>query len=249
MPVWCLHGAKDGIVPVEQSRRLIAGLERLKFRHRYDELADWGHQVWDWLYTPQREEDSLADWFLQYRRATPAPPRRQADREGTWLDIFGERLIISYPAQTPIPKESELLRAEAERLAAFHFGEDLFMRSGRLLVKADTELTKDDLRSAGHLMLGRSDNHVHLRAAERRLLARHVKGQLRVGGETYLGKSLLAATLQPSPWNRNRLLAILTYQQYRQMRGFGEKLVTATVPPLRVNLYDTQQRRFLRREA
>ncbi|HSH93694.1 MAG TPA: hypothetical protein VK968_06080 [Roseimicrobium sp.] len=248
VPVWCVHGAGDNVVPVEQSRRLIREMQRLKLPHRYDELPDGGHNVWDRFYNPDRSsKDSLASWFLKHRKTRPAPARTAPDRSGQWLDVLGERVIISYPGETPIPKESDMLRSEAHRLAAFHFG-DIAMRSGKLMVKADLELSKEDLSGSGHIMLGRSDNHRCLKSMERKLTARHTKGKLTVGTETYLGKSLLAATLQPSPWNKERLLAVITYQQFRQVPAFLERVVTSPDPALRINLYDSQQKRFLRRE-
>jgi hypothetical protein len=123
------------------------------------------------------------------------------------------------------------------------------MRTGKLIVKADVDLSPDDLRNAHHLMLGRTDNHSVLRQHERKLLARHVKGLLKVQGETYLSKSLLAATCQPSPWNAKKLLGIITYQQFQQMRGAVERFCHPEAEVLAINLYDTQQGRFIKRGA
>jgi hypothetical protein len=123
------------------------------------------------------------------------------------------------------------------------------MRSGRLLVKADADLTPVELRSANHVMLGRTDNHRWLRQADRRLLVRHVKGRLQVHGETYLGKGLVAAVCQPSPWNRQRLLGVVTYQQVHQMRGMVSRLFHPDSALLNLNLYDAHQRRFIRQET
>ncbi|MEW6303552.1 MAG: hypothetical protein AB1705_08785 [Verrucomicrobiota bacterium] len=245
VPVWCVHGENDDIVPVNRSRELIAELKRLKYRHRYDELKHTGHHSWEWLYNPNRRDDTLVDWLLKFRKGSAPAPVVQPRRQGVLKDLFLERVIISYPADTPVPREVELLRAEAERIAQFHFG-DCEMRSGRLLVKTDRELTPADLRSANHLMLGRSDNHAILKQAERRLLARHARGQLRVDGEAYLGKTLVAATVQRSPWNAARLLGIITYQQFRQMRGIAQVLFDYASEPFAVNVYDALQKRFIR---
>lgn|GEM_PF-2588743 len=244
-PVWCVHGDRDELVPVEHSRKLVAELRRLKRRVRYDELAGWGHNSWDWLYDPARGRDSLVGWLLRHRRATPARRVREPRREGGFKDLFHDRLIISCPAATPIPREVGLLRAEAERIAEFKFGE-YPMRSGRLLVKTDAELTRKDLAEASHLMLGRTDNHHWLGAAARKLLARHAKGTLRVAGEPWLGKSLLAATRQPSPWNPARQLGIITYQQVHAMQGAGGLFCGWNHELKDVNLYDTEQQRFIR---
>jgi pimeloyl-ACP methyl ester carboxylesterase len=247
VPVWCVHGAADDSVSVEQSRRLVAELRRLKLRHRYDELPGWGHNAWDWLYDPDRREDSLVDWFLRFRRRAAAPPVLRPRRQGLFKDLFSERVIVSHPASTPIAREADLLRAEAGRLAGFSFA-DFVMRAGRLLVKPDRELTPAELAGANHVMLGRTDNHAALRQVERRLPARHVRGRLQVRGQVYLSKTLVAVTCQPSPWNRERLLGVITYQQSRQMCGLIERLLGSAIELLDVNLYDTQQRRFLRHE-
>lgn len=248
IPVWCVHGERDPIVPVGESRRLVAELRRLRHRCRYDELGGWRHEAWEWLYDPEREPDGLAAWFLQFRKARGAPPVLRPKRQGGFHDLFTERIVVSFPARTSIPSEVEVLRAEAEVFARFSFG-DASMRKGRLIVKTDEELTDEDLAGANHLMIGRTDNHRWLKATERRLWARHFKGQLRVRGEAYLSKSLVAATCQPSPWNRARLLGVVTYQQCRQLRGFAARLCAASPAPLAVNLYDTEERRFIRRET
>ncbi len=248
VPVWCVHGDKDDAVSVSHSRKLVNELQRLGYPHRYDELKGWGHNSWEWLYDPERTEDSLVDWLLQFRRAKAPEPVLKPRRQGVFKDIFSERVIISYPAQTPIPAEIELLRAEAEQLARFSFG-DYVMRSGRLLVKRDDELTETELKSANLIMIGRTDNHRWLKQMERRLLTRHWQGQLRVNGETYLGKGLVAATFQPSPWNAEKLLGVITYQQFRSLRGIMERLFAFHVTLKEVNLYDTAQRWFIRQEA
>ncbi len=248
IPVWCVHGDADDIVTVEHSRRLVAELKRLKFSVRYDELPRVGHNSWDWLYDPRRKRYSLVDWFLKFRKSHPAPRVERPLREGGFKDLFHERVIISHPAASPIPRETELLRAEAVRIAEFCFG-DYPMKSGRLIVKSDAELSRDDLASANHLMLGRSDNHAWLARLERKLLARHVKGRLHVRGEPWLGKTLLAATCQPSPWNKDRLLGVITYQQFHQMRGAAEKICGWDAEPLHVNVFDAQQGKFILRES
>ncbi len=247
VPVWCVHGDHDQFVSVTESRRLVEELRHLGCEPRYDELAGWGHNSWDWLYDPDRRKDSLVEWFLQFRREHAAPVVPHPKRKGGFKDLFQERVIISYPAETPIPGESALLRAEAERIARYSFG-DFVMTRGELLVRADREISPAELANASHLMLGRTDNHQWLGAVERKLAARHVRGTLRVRGETFLGKSLIAATCQRSPWNRDRLLGVVTYQQFHQVRGISERLCGPANDPLAVNLFDTQRRRFILQE-
>ena len=248
VPVWCVHGEKDEFVGVNESRRLVQELRHLGYVHRYDELAGWGHNAWDWLYDPDRTEDSLLAWFLKHRKERPAPLVRRPKRQGGFKDLFQERLLISYPSVTAVPGEAELLRIEAERIARYSFG-DFAMRSGRLIVRSDLQISPSDLVGANHLMLGRVDNHQWLGKVDRKLLARHSKGTLRLRGETFLGKSLVAATCQTSPWNRDKLLGVLTYQHYHHVRGISDRLCGPANDPLALNLFDTQRRRFILQES
>ena len=244
VPVWCVHGERDDIVPVENARRMVDALKLSGGKVRYDELRGWGHNVWDWLYDADRKKDSLVEWFLQQRKAKAPAPVLAVKRRGTFLDLFNERIILTYPAQSPVPRETELLRQQIERLARFSWGENT-MRSGQLLVRSDVELKPADLENANILALGRSDNHAVLKKVERKLLARHVKGQLQVQRQPYLGKSLIALTMQPSPWNKEKLLGVVTYQQYRQMKDGAEFLLNRLNSLGAVNVYDTAEKKFL----
>jgi pimeloyl-ACP methyl ester carboxylesterase len=224
VPVWCVHGAQDPIVPVQRSRELVAELKRIKGKVRYDELGDRGHESWRWLYDPERGRNSLVGWFLKHSRAVAPRPVTKPKRFGFFNDLFSERLIIVPSTDTPIPREAEQLRQEAERVARFHFA-DLVMRSGKLMVKSDQELTEADAKSANLLFIGRTDNHAWMRRIERRLVARHVDGRLVFQGETLLGKSWAAATAQGNPWSRSRLLGVLTYQQRGQIAGLAGRFI------------------------
>jgi len=67
--VWAFHGAKDPVVPLEESERMVdafkkAGVKEVKFTV-YPE-AD--HNSWTAAYnTPE-----LYDWLLKHRRSAPA---------------------------------------------------------------------------------------------------------------------------------------------------------------------------------
>jgi pimeloyl-ACP methyl ester carboxylesterase len=245
MPVWCVHGAKDAVVAVEESRRMVERLKDLRGRVRYDELPDWGHDSWRWLYDPERREDSLVDWFLFFKKTRTPEPVTRPQRAGSLLDLFSERVILVPATQTPFPREAELLRQEAERIARFHFGE-LAMRSGRLLVKTDVELTEAEARSANLLCLGRTDNHAWLKRAEKRLRVRHVDGRMVFQGETLLGKSWAAATVQPSPWNKARLLGVISYQQRGQIAGLAGRFIGAAQAIGWATLMDTRSGNLIR---
>ncbi len=247
LPVWCVHGALDDIVPVARARVMKAELHRLGGRCRYTELPDWGHHSWEWLYNPDRTDGGLPAWCLEHRRPKSPPRLSRPMRHGSFMDLFSEPLVISYATETPLGRETELLKHEANRLARFTHG-DFTMKSGRLVVKADHELTPKDLKSFNHLMLGRGDNHHALKAAGRRLAARHKGGILTVGKQTYLGKSLLALACQPSPWNKRRLLGVVTYQQFHQMRCLSSAILDDPLELGLLNIYEAQQKRFILRE-
>lgn len=244
VPVWCVHGEHDEVVPVENARRMVEALKLAGGQVRYDELRDWGHNSWEWLYDPVQKKDSLAEWFLGHRKSKVPEPVLAPKRRGTFMDLFSERVIITYPAHSPVPREVEMLRQQAERLARFSWGENT-MRAGHLLVRSDAELTAVEVAQANVIALGRSDNHAWLQKAERKLVARHVKGQLQVDRQRYLGKSLLALTMQPSPWNKEKLLGVLTYQQFRQMKDIAEFVLNRLNGLGAVNVYDTAEKKFL----
>ena len=115
VPVWCVHGEHDDVVPVANARRMVEALQLTGGQVRYDELRGWGHNSWDWLYDPARKKDSLAEWFLGHRKSKAAEAVLGPKRRGTFLDLFSERVIISYPAQSPVPREVDLLRQQAEK--------------------------------------------------------------------------------------------------------------------------------------
>jgi predicted peptidase len=50
VPVWVFHGDKDGAVPVERSRNMIAALKAAKGKPRYTEYAGVGHDSWTRTY-------------------------------------------------------------------------------------------------------------------------------------------------------------------------------------------------------
>lgn len=237
-PVWCIHGAEDGVVPPERSREMVDALRRLGANVRYDELPDVGHNSWNWLLRPERAGE-LVDWLLASRLPKPAPMVDAPIRRGAFGDLFGERLIISYSGVSAIPQESGLLRHEAELIARFHFG-DCAMRSGHLLLKPDDELTPDDLKTSHLLVLGRSDNHSVLRRIGPKLRVRHADGRLVFRGETLLGKNWAAASVQASPLGKGRLLGLITYQQRGQIAGLADKFLTQLDRLGSDNLLDTR---------
>ena len=54
VPLWLIHGTKDNLVPVDQSRHLATELGLPRGRSRYDEIEGAGHEVWEYAYSAPR---------------------------------------------------------------------------------------------------------------------------------------------------------------------------------------------------
>jgi len=76
VPIWIVHGERDGVVPVKLARAMVAELWRLNAPVRYREVPDAGHAVWGTY-----GDDSLLKWFFSRRKTPPpAPPAPGAAR-------------------------------------------------------------------------------------------------------------------------------------------------------------------------
>lgn len=64
-PVWVFHGADDRVVPVSESRQMVAALKDFKGRVRYSEYEGVGHNVW----LNVMKEPGLLPWLLSQRLA------------------------------------------------------------------------------------------------------------------------------------------------------------------------------------
>lgn len=62
-PVWAFHGSVDDIVPVTESRSMVAALRKAGGNVQYTEYANGGHDVWDDAYG----DASMVNWMLQQR--------------------------------------------------------------------------------------------------------------------------------------------------------------------------------------
>jgi predicted peptidase len=64
LPVWAFHGARDNVISVAESRRMINALQKAGGHPRYTEYGNVGHNVW----TRAFAEPELVDWlFAQHR--------------------------------------------------------------------------------------------------------------------------------------------------------------------------------------
>jgi predicted peptidase len=62
-PVWAFHGARDGVVPVGESRSMVAALRQAGNSVRYTEYPNGEHNVWDAAYA----DAGMVHWMLQQR--------------------------------------------------------------------------------------------------------------------------------------------------------------------------------------
>jgi len=62
-PVWAFHGAADEIIPVSESRNMVAALKRRGGNVRYTEYPGVGHDAWDRAYA----DPNLAHWMLEQK--------------------------------------------------------------------------------------------------------------------------------------------------------------------------------------
>lgn len=69
LPVWAFHGAKDAVVPPEESERMIAALQRFgNTRSKLTLYPEAGHDSWTQAYS----DPALYQWLLEQRRDPPA---------------------------------------------------------------------------------------------------------------------------------------------------------------------------------
>ncbi len=64
VPVWIFHGAKDPVIPVEESRRMAEALKAAGGNVRYNEYPDATHNAWDRAYA----EPEFVKWMLAQKR-------------------------------------------------------------------------------------------------------------------------------------------------------------------------------------
>lgn len=64
LPIWVFHGARDPIVPLEESSRLVADLKKLGSDVKFTVYATGLHDVWTRTY----RSNELFDWFLTHSR-------------------------------------------------------------------------------------------------------------------------------------------------------------------------------------
>ena len=64
LPVWAFHGAKDNVVPMERSKKMVDKLKKLGGHVRYTVYPEAGHDSWTRTYNNME----LYEWFLEHKR-------------------------------------------------------------------------------------------------------------------------------------------------------------------------------------
>jgi predicted peptidase len=64
LPVWAFHGARDRIVPLRESEKMVKALEDCGGNIRFTVYPNADHDSW----TPTYSNPALYDWFRQQHR-------------------------------------------------------------------------------------------------------------------------------------------------------------------------------------
>lgn len=64
IPAWVFHGAKDDVVPISESRKMVEALESCGGNVRFTVYPDAGHDSWTETY----ENPKLFKWFQSHRK-------------------------------------------------------------------------------------------------------------------------------------------------------------------------------------
>lgn len=64
MPIWTVHGDKDGVIPVSRSRDIVKALKEAGGKPIYTEHPGVGHNVWTKTYSDKK----ILDWFFSQKK-------------------------------------------------------------------------------------------------------------------------------------------------------------------------------------
>jgi predicted peptidase len=63
IPVWTFHGIKDDIIPIQETERVVSGLQACKGKVKFTRLPDEGHSI-QYLY----EKEDIYEWMLKQKK-------------------------------------------------------------------------------------------------------------------------------------------------------------------------------------
>ena len=64
LPIWVFHGAKDNVVSIDRSQKMVDALKKIGGKVRFTIYPDANHDSWTKTY----ENPKLYEWFLEHRR-------------------------------------------------------------------------------------------------------------------------------------------------------------------------------------
>jgi predicted peptidase len=67
LPIWAFHGAKDDIVPIEQTRQMVDALKKANGNVKFTVYPNARHDSWTATY----ENPEVYKWLLDHKRAVP----------------------------------------------------------------------------------------------------------------------------------------------------------------------------------
>ena len=74
VPVWTFHGAKDPVVPVSETEKMVQALKKAGGDVRFTLYPEGGHDVWTETYN----NEELYTWLLSHTRQEQALRRKTA---------------------------------------------------------------------------------------------------------------------------------------------------------------------------
>ncbi len=95
VPVWCFHGAKDYVVPLDASQRMIDAVKPLNKNVKFTIYPETGHDSWVEAYN----NDSLYTWLLSQKRyhhqQVPVAENVLKTYEGTYAGQHTDTVTIT----------------------------------------------------------------------------------------------------------------------------------------------------------
>lgn len=76
VPVWAFHGAKDSVVPLDLSEKMVQGVQRAGGNAKLTVYPEANHDSWTATY----DNPELYDWLLSHRASRPKPTPASGQR-------------------------------------------------------------------------------------------------------------------------------------------------------------------------
>ncbi len=149
-------------------------------------------------------KDTAGSWRTDPRPPAPGAPKHDG---GGLADLFMQPLRIVYGTQSAGSRA--MLEEAARRLADWSPDEraNIGDKTGRFIVRADTEITETELSRCGILLLGKASENLISRRAAGTIGAYYRKGAIFIGGASFPDKGLFI--VRPSPFARGRLMGYI----------------------------------------